>query len=89
MQAVTFLTARSSDMPTLASVLALTAIARAYGKAAVPYLVPALSFSFTGCGAKNKAVAEASTECVSALSNALAPAMSLCLDALAAAWDQV
>ena len=65
-QAVSFLTARSGDMPTLASVLALTAIARAYGKAAVPYLVPALSFSFSGCGSKNKAVAEATTECASA-----------------------
>ena len=76
-------------MPTLAAVLTLTSIAQSYGKAAAPYLVDALSFSFNGCGHKNKAVAAAAEECAAAMSSALAPALSLCLEALAAGWDQV
>ena len=63
-------------------------MATSYGKAAEPFLLGCLTFAFDNCAAKNKAVSGQAEATSSALSKALAPALSLALPAIFASIDQ-
>jgi len=92
---VSFLTSVYEDLPTLAAVYALTAIAQGPLKSrqgALPCLVPALSFSYACCGHANKTIADAAQECASVLCKVLVanePLLPRCLEALVSNCDQV